>query len=98
MSRVVVNGGRIVSHQDQTAPHKLFAGSAQNIAWRPMSKAGFEKTPDLVVRANQQNSAVNAPHLQGLFATNRSYYKSSEELFVNQAVKGLRASRTGRDG
>jgi hypothetical protein len=61
VSLVVVNGGRFVSHPDQTAPHKLFGPLAQNIGSRPISKAAFEKTPDLVVKADHQNSAVSKP-------------------------------------
>ena len=85
MSRVVVNGGRFVSHQALTAPHKLFGPSAQNIGLRPIPKAAFEKTPGLVLAAKHQNSAVDEPLSDEYFATNLFYYRGSDARFVNPA-------------
>jgi hypothetical protein len=84
----VVNGGRFVSHQLQTAPHKLFGPSGQNIGLRPISNAAFEKTPDPMAGANLQNDAVCEPLSQAYFATNQPYYKASDERFVNPPAHG----------
>jgi hypothetical protein len=84
VSHVVVNGGRFVSHHAQTAPHKLFGPSAQNIGLRPISNAGFEKTPRLVVETSCQVFAGGGPPRDEQFVTKHSYYRGSDKRFVNR--------------
>ena len=93
MSRVVVNGGRLLSHQAPTAPHKLFGRSAQNIGLQPNSNAAFEKTRDPVVKVRRHNEVSDGPLVRDDVATNHYNKKTCHE----QAITLLRASSQRAD-